>query len=478
MAKTEKSTTSIELLKIEPGTIAEIETLKTEVLTVVNANPFIQIKDSKTYKAAIDSRKALRDISLKVEKQDGAIASFCVALRKKIGTFLVGEEIGINKLSRVPFDTQDAECKRWEAELEKEKEKAAEAAKQEREGKINEINGIVDEIKEKIEGLTYLNHEVEGTAIDKMIKERKGTFGIYDVYFDPHVAGLYTSMTAKIEALEKANVEAETNRKNGITNHIGEIELAVKNLILGATFETIEETTNEITEVISMEYDYQEFESLFETKSDELFELWKTTKTNLEGAKELAELKAEKLYNTRSAVLLEIGMEKRENGDFMVNDLDYFKHSIIDDSDEYFDRTVENIKRFIAGENAKPTVQLDNDDEPKPTVDSIASELPITPFENAIKSTVESSNAKPDFVKMAEEKLEGDPTIGGAATFHGATKMLEETNEMEVDLTPENFAKTVGELMDMLSIMNPETPLSSLTEVIVENGKVTITPAE
>lgn len=487
MAKTVKGETNVELLKIEPNKIAEIENLKSEVLEVVKKNPFIEITDSKTYKAATESRKALRDISLKVEKQDTAIASFFVGLRKKVGTFLVGDEVGINKLSRDPFDTQDTEVKRWEKLLEDEKNKKAEDEKRQREEKIDEINNIVAEINGKIAGMTYATHGDDTISIHKMIKERKGTFGIYDVYFDPHVELFYTSINSKIEALEGENSELENQRKTAITDHIAEIEMTVKNLILAATFETIDETTKTIVEVISVQYDFQEFESDFESKSDELQALWKTTKKNLEDVKELADLRAEKLFNERSAILLEIGMEKRESGDFYVHDLEYLKTTILADTDEHFNRTVENIERFIAGENAKPNLQIDNDDEPKPTIDSLnatgAAEAlqaePISNFEQAIKTTIESTNAKPDFVKMAEEKLQSDTSsMGGAAAFHGATEMLEEVEKMEVDLTPDNFAKTVGELIDMLSIMNPETPLSSLTEVIVEGGKVTITPAE
>jgi len=490
MAKAvKKDEQKFELLKVEPKQIAEFETLKSEVLAVVEKHPFIEIKDSKTYKAAKDSRKALRDISLKVEKEDGTVATFMIGLRKKIGTFLVGDKDGIggiNKLSREPFNTQDEEVKRWEKLVQEENEKEQNRLAEERQNKINEINGIVDEIKDKITAMTYDGREAEKVVIERMISERKGTFGIYDVYFDPHLAGFNTSLNEKIETLENANEQAETNRKNGITNHIGEIELAVKNLILGAKFETIDETKSAIDEIMTTQFDFQEFESMFESKSDDLLNLWNTTKKNLEDAKELADLRADKLYNKRSEVLLEIGMELMPNGDFMVNDLTYSKKSIIDDSDEYFDRTVENIERFIAGENAKPNVQLIDDNEQTPTVESIAASYTFeikgaTNFDaklndGSVADIKLPEAGKTDFVKLAEEKLAGDPSMGGSAAFHGATEMLEEVKNMEVDMNEDKgkngIANNVGELIELLFIMDESTPLAKPIDIKVSEGKV------
>lgn len=142
---------ALELEKLEANSLPELRGWREKQLAVVKENPFVAIKDHKTYESAKKSRTALVTARTSIQNQEKTIASKIKAFRDKVGE-VSKELIAITQ----PHETkQQDEVRRYEAEKEAERLEK-ERIEQERRDKIKtQIDMAYSSIKSGIRSLTY-----------------------------------------------------------------------------------------------------------------------------------------------------------------------------------------------------------------------------------------------------------------------------------------------------------------------------------
>lgn len=142
---------ALELEKLEANSLPELRGWREKQLAVVKENPFVAIKDHKTYESAKKSRTALVTARTSIQNQEKTIASKIKAFRDKVGE-VSKELIAITQ----PHETkQQEEVRRYESEKEAERQER-ERIEQERRDKIKkQIETAYASIKAGINSLTY-----------------------------------------------------------------------------------------------------------------------------------------------------------------------------------------------------------------------------------------------------------------------------------------------------------------------------------
>lgn len=199
------------LEQIDPKKLPELKGWKENQEQIVKDNPFVIIKDNKTYEEAKKSRTSLVKARTSIEKQDKLIASKIQDFRKKaIG--LKDELIAITQPHEVK---QQNEVKRWEKIKEEEKVEKA-RLEQERIDKIkNEIQSIFDSWNEKIKVLTF--NEIKDFLMEDILEDADTSkFEEFEIDFIEKKETLKTLLDEKVKQLqekESQRIEAEKLKK-------------------------------------------------------------------------------------------------------------------------------------------------------------------------------------------------------------------------------------------------------------------------
>ena len=353
MAKAVKSEL-VEIQKLDENKLKEFDGIKEKQLDIVKANPFVEITDKETYEKAKATRTALLTASTDVEKQETTVSRFLNNFKKAVKE----KYESLSQITREPYDKQQAEVKRYEDILQAEKDRKAKEEQDRIDGIKQSIADKEVELINKIVAMQYTDIEATEKTIEEIISQSAGTFEEYDVLFDKVVENVRERLKIQINSVTDAHLKAEQERKEKHQQKIKDIIVKAKEYIFNMDFETMLNYKTNITNLVDTDYDFEEYAKEFKTEKESVWNLYDTTCEKLkkdeenrikqeEQEKEIKELREEKLYNNRSAVLTEIGMVKQENGDFVVFDIVYQKQFIISDTDEIFDGTVQNVSTQI-----------------------------------------------------------------------------------------------------------------------------------
>lgn len=238
-----KKSVSIDLEKIDPRQLPELENFKDLQLKAVEENPFVEIEDNKTYEVAKKHRTALVSSRTTLEKQERLITSKLNDFKKKVKD-VTNELIEITKPHE---DKQQEEVKRWEQIKEEERLEKLRIEQERVEGIKNEIAKLKSGWEEKISGSTvrelesiefesafdFQEFQSEFETMVGMLKEK-----VYD-----RIQLLQAQEEARVAEEKRLEEAKERERIDNIKNAINEFYATWLNSIATMAYDEIDEVT-------------------------------------------------------------------------------------------------------------------------------------------------------------------------------------------------------------------------------------------
>lgn len=198
-----------ELSKLDVNELAELDGWKTKMETLVQENPFVEIKDRETYEEAKKRRTALKSGRTEVQKQDKTIGSFLREFRSK--TKAIGESF--IAIVQPAEEKQQAEIDRHEAILEEQKLAKEREEEQRVQGIKDRVDNLKEQLKLQIEMLTFENLEESSSVFDDIVADgHSQDFEEFQILFDD----VATEMSIQFEEAVQRVKQSEIDRLEGI----------------------------------------------------------------------------------------------------------------------------------------------------------------------------------------------------------------------------------------------------------------------
>lgn len=313
--------------------------------------------------------------------------------------------------------------------LEKEKERRRIARELKAKEEELRIQGIKDKIAEKetelftlIDNTVYDDIETNTTKIQEEITQHTGTFDDQEAFFDVVISNVRERFRLKKEALQTAFNNSEIQRKQAHTDRMQGKEIKAKEIIFECKYATIEDSRLKFLQLFNEDYDYQEFKTQHEAMVGDLKAKFKSNVdalkvvennrlANEERDAEMISLRKENNYNKRSAILIEKGAEKLDNGDLQAGDVVYTKALMETDEDATFNDQIERFDNEIERLRKEPSVQIDEEDVDTPA--DLPQGYPSTNHEQVSPAEEEQVAPPDDANVVVVPKMLDNPDLTG-----------------------------------------------------------------
>lgn len=270
-------TKTFDLETIEVSMLPELQGWKEKQEAIVKANPFIAIKDNKTYEDAKKARTTLVSARTTIEKQDKLVASKLKDVRTKVGNL----STELVKITLPHEEKQQEEVRRYESAKEAERLEKERIDQERKDLIISKIDAFYLTAKTAIESLTFLTIETYKISFEEDLDKTDVTqFEEFELQFASKVQLLRQQLEDKIQVLtdkenqrieaerlakEKAEFEAEKKAK-ALADQKAAKDLADKQKAIEA------ENKRKADELAEKEKAIQEKEAIIEEKEEVLVE--------------------------------------------------------------------------------------------------------------------------------------------------------------------------------------------------------------
>lgn len=258
MAQNKKEIEKFELTTIDVKNLKEFEGFTEKMNEIVEANPYIEITDNKTYEEAKKRRTALRSGRTEMQKQDGVIATFLRKFRTKT------KELSDQAIEIVqPHETkQQTEIDRYEKIKEEEKNEKAKKEEERLDSIEKEIKAIEDNLQTIIDNVTFDSIEEDVEKFNKAI-ESEFDFMELKVNLDVLIDDKQSEFDKKVSEVKSIEAQRIENLKKERESKLDEIELHVTRMI-GKVQEYDDELEQNVTNYLeSINYSFGDLKPKF-----------------------------------------------------------------------------------------------------------------------------------------------------------------------------------------------------------------------
>lgn len=204
-----KKSTEVQVINLEDFNVNQLPELhgkKEEIKAIIDANPIIEIIDTKTYEEAKKSRTAVKTLRTGLEKEKKDVLD---RIKEKIvNTVATAYDTEILDV-KAAEELRQAPVTKWEDDKKKEaEEKRLAEEKRVADIKTN-ISNFVSTWKATFEGMEFsMIDDIRAAFIDTVEVHDKKQFAEFSLLFDKEVSLLTEILNAKVNSL----TEAENNR--------------------------------------------------------------------------------------------------------------------------------------------------------------------------------------------------------------------------------------------------------------------------